>query len=48
MIGFEVADGAIPSCHAEPLNEQVWEETENTAVMPESTLKASEWSLSLP
>lgn len=24
MIGLEVADGAIPTCHAEPLNEQVW------------------------
>lgn len=24
MIGLEVADGAIPTCHAEPLDEQVW------------------------
>lgn len=24
MIGLEVADGAVPTCHAEPLNEQIW------------------------
>lgn len=24
MIGLEVADGAVPACHAEPLNGQVW------------------------
>lgn len=25
MIGLEVADRAVPTCHAEPLDEQVWE-----------------------
>lgn len=30
MISLEVADGAISTRHAEPLNEQVWEERERS------------------
>lgn len=29
MVGLEVADGAIPTCHAESLNEQVCGEVES-------------------
>lgn len=47
MIGLKVADGAIPTCHAEPLDEQVWGGEREYSGDAVSTLRASEWSLHL-